>query len=294
MPFLTVRGRLFHVIHGFDRVTLWFNLASLPKNLKAQLKLHCRRVKANVRQMKNNPLWKFKLRVFQPAPAFFRVLLDAIGGVRVLITYIEIARDIEPGNPDDLARLEAAFLACVTIPRLHRPAVRRFKCAYYFNRAHKDGVKNRDVPVMYADKPSKQPVRGRAIQYELGPDDPKCLHVEWRRHGSAAIGDFGISSIGDLLAFDFEAFFAQRMPFMRLPDSQTELGRMLPGKRGVNADSLRKRARAFLSVATLKKSNLFVLQDALRQVPAKFAAKLQFMTLEEWLDHAMDEHARWR
>ncbi len=294
MPFLTARGRRFRVIHGFDRVTLWFDRTSLPMTLEAQLKPHCRRVKANVMQMKNNPLWKLKLRVFQPAPAFFRVLLDAIGGVRVLITYIEIARDIESDDPDDLAQLEAAFLACVTIPRLHQPEVQRFNRTYYFNRAHRDSVKNQDVPVMYADKPSKQSVRGRWVRRKLDPDASKCLHVEWRRHGSAAIGDFGISSIGDLLAFDVGAFFAQRMPFKKLPDSQTELGRILPGKRGVNADSLRKRAREFLSAATLKKPDLFVLQNALRRVPRKFAAKLQSMTLEEWLDHATDENARWR
>ncbi|MFM9424792.1 hypothetical protein RCH10_001220 [Variovorax sp. GrIS 2.14] len=282
--FIKVGTHVFRIVYGFDRVTIWFDRSHLPVPLTL-LSRYCRDLKIEVRQMRKNPLWKLKMEVFQPSPRFFKQLLEHLHGMRVLITYIEPARDILPSDPEDLDELERACLASVTFPRAHFPKVGVYKKTYYFNRAKKGGKKTRDIPVMYADRSSKQPRRDVEVRRKIRHEtDPKCLHQEWRRHGSAAIGEFGISSIADLQAFDFSAFFERQMPFRKLPSSQTELGGLLPGKRHVTDDSKRKRARQFMAAATLKNGR-FILHNAIRTAHPKFAAKLAPMTLEEWLQN---------
>lgn len=280
---INVGTRVFRIVHGYDRITIWFDRSHLPVPLML-LTQYCRGLTVEVRQMRKHPLWKLKMEVFQPSPRFFRKLLEHLRGLRVLISYIEIARDILPLEPDDLDELERAWLASATFPRAHFPKVLVCRKTYYFNRAKKGGKKTRDIPVMYADRPSKQPRRGVNVRRKIrNEDDPKCLHQEWRRHGSAAIGEFGISSIADLQAFDFAAFFERQMPFRKLlPRSQTELGALLPGKRKVTDDSKRKRARQFIAAATLKNGR-FILHNAIRTAHPKFATKLMPMTLMEWL-----------
>lgn len=105
MPFLIIGARVFRVVYGFDRVTLWFDRADIPIARKL-LRPHCRVLKLKVRQMLKNPLWKLKMRVFQPSQEFFRVLQQALGAsVRVLVTYVEIARDILARNQSDIPLL---------------------------------------------------------------------------------------------------------------------------------------------------------------------------------------------
>ncbi|QFZ83544.1 hypothetical protein GFK26_12635 [Variovorax paradoxus] len=288
MPFI-IGARAFRIVYGFDRITLWFDRADIPI-VRKLLRPHCRVLKLKVRQMLKNPLWKLKMRVFQPSQEFFRVLQQALGAsVRVLVTYVEITRDILARNQSDIPLLLAEFLAAATVPRLHLPSVQRSHDIYYYNyRSDEHGKRRTHVPLVYADMPSKLARKGVPVRRNIPDTAPRCLHNEWRCSGSAAIGVLGIASIADLLGFDFVAFFARHMPFRKLPASRTALGQMLPGKREVNPDTCRKRARAFVANAT-RDDGHFVLHNAVRAAPSKFASRLESMTLEEWLSNAIEK-----
>lgn len=58
--------------------------------------------------------------------------------------------------------------------------------------------------VMYADKPSR--ISGK----------PYCLHLDWRLNGTQALRRIGIEEIDDLLSFDYQQFWEQRLTLYQI------------------------------------------------------------------------------
>lgn len=281
---ITIGGRAFRVVNGIDRAIAWFDRADIPISFKL-LRPHCRRLKLTVGQMHKNACWKLKMSVHQPSRRFFEILLVALGqDVRVLITYVEIARDVLAG--DRSARLMRELLASVLVPRLHSSSVTIYKgTAYLSPRTDKKGKPRPNVPVVYADKPSKLPRQGVDVRRVLTPEMSPCLHIEWRCNGSESMRAVGIASISDLFLFDFDAFWSSHLQLLKLPEQKTELGRVLPGKRATD-DGYLKRANRFIARHT-DKAGRFLMHDAVRSMPVRFRKKLEVLTFEQWLIEAM-------
>ena len=276
-----------HQVDGFDRVEAWFDHASLPIDIAA-LRRHCRDLKLTLGQMYMNACWKLKLTVFQPSRKFFKVLHRALGlRIRLRISYVEIARDVLARHLSRHVMREC--LASMVVSDLHSPNI--IFCggtAYYRPRVvmsakSNTAIRSANVPVVYADKPCKLAREGFDPTREIHPASPPCFHLEWRCSGSAAVRAAGIGSLADLIDFDHDRFWNQRVWFLALPEEKTTFGRLLSRKSATD-DGYLKRANRF--VAKYLDDGKFLMHDAVRATPG-LAVKLRQLTFDEMVTAAM-------
>lgn len=260
---------------GFDRLTLWFDRSELPVS-KSLLSAHCARIVLQAAQPKYHCNRKLKLSVFQPTAKFLQILLRGVDReVGVEIAYAEVARDIVLSDPHENEYLQAAFLASAQVVRLRQRVVFSGNTAYYGRRPPQE---RGHVLVLYADKPSKlNNARPHASAQ-------RCVHVEWRASGKAALAAIGIASLEDVLNFDYDHHWNDCLKLHNLP-SKTALGKKLAalcaGKANASEPAYLKRANQWLTKYTLNEQ--FVLQNALRDMP-ELARRLKRYTWNEWLD----------
>ena len=278
-----------HQVDGFDRVEAWFDHSSLPISITA-LRRHCRNVEITVGQMHMNACWKLKLTVFQPSRKFFKVLHCALGlRIRCLISYVEIARDVLARASS--RRVMRECLASMVVSGLHSPKI--IFCggtAYYSPRTvmsvkSNKAIRSANVPVVYADKPCKLAREGFEPAREIHPASPLCFHLEWRCSGSEVVRAAGIGSLADLIDFDHDRFWNQRVRFLALPEEKTAFGRLLSRKTATD-DGYLKRANRL--VAKHSHDGMFLMHDANRATTG-LAVKLRRHTFKEMVDAALSD-----
>ena len=275
------------VIYGFDRVTLWIDIAELPISEEA-LKAHCADIEVTLMQMPHNARWKLKIALFQPTRHCLRLLKEALGhDIAVLVSYVEVAFDL-PATSAKQARLKRnLFLQSAKMRYQHHPVVldEHGTVFYFGRRTKKKGnkwVRSGHVLAAYSDKPSKllnaQPHEGSL----------PCTHVEHRASGSAAIADVGIIGLDDLIDFDHQTFWESHIQLFRLPLRKVlgyQLAKAAGGSLEVSDSAFCKRAANWESEHSIQDAfdSNFILHNALREAPEQCKAfkKISFL---EWLD----------
>ena len=215
------------VTDGFDHAIFWFDRSELPFDI-ALLEPHCGDLTVTARQPEFHANRKLSMSMFQPTPKCLILLRELIGREMVVdVTYAEVARDILVRNATAATRLMDAFLAAVFIPYSHHTFMRyQDKGTWYCGPPTKKGSRM----ALYPDRPSK--INNAR---PLDDDDPD-FHFEWRASGKDALAQIGIASIDDLIMFDHDRHWAERI---RLYDitNKTELGRKLAKCMGGKANA---------------------------------------------------------
>jgi hypothetical protein len=258
---------------GYDLIRLFLDRPELPFPV-SKLQPHCYAVSQISSQPKYQSNRKLGIEIFQPTLKCLEVLREGLGQeVGVDIVYAEIGRDVIHDDQRIIKHLEAAFLECAEIPYFRDLVLPVEKTTWYFSRRKPIG----HVLAMYADKPSKLN-NSRPNNY-----DPACLHIEWRTSGKKPLQSIGISSLDDLINFDFDRHWKDRLKLHDIP-SRTKLGKLLAmvigGMTDASATAHLKRANTWLN--RHRKLEKFVLQNALTVNP-EMAIKLPVMTWLEWL-----------
>jgi hypothetical protein len=75
------------------------------------------------------------------------------------------------------------------------------------------GGRKKDENGRYIDRGRYHHIAAYADLLCHATNEDNCIHVEWRYSGSKFLRSIGISSPADLLAFDFEAYWREHMPF---------------------------------------------------------------------------------
>ncbi len=248
--------------YAFDRLTLWFDRPQLLISRRA-LQKEAASIRFFSKQMHYHINYTLKMEVYQPTPAFLRLLLVAVGGeISALITYVEVACDIAVTSSSAAALLQDRFAAVAWIRHLRQPVIPD-RGTDYFGRRNKVSdddaarAKRQTVVAVYSDKVSKlsTPAKGR-----------KCLHVELRVSGGPAVARLGGPSIQDLMTLDLADVLDRHLVMMVMP-SMTKQGQILggPGGRAVSDAALRKRARSAHQLAS--KDGRFFMQHLLQMNP---------------------------
>ena len=263
---------------GFDHLIFWFDRSELPFDIDL-LRPHCRDLKVNARQLEFHANCKLSLSLFQPTRKCLILLRDGIGReIGANVTYAEIARDVLVRDAVTAARLRDDFLGRVRIPYQRHPFLPyQDTGTWYCGPPTKKG----SVTTLYCDRPSKinnvRPTDGDA------PD----FHLEWRAIGRDALAQAGIASLDDLILFEPDKFWAERIRLYEMPN-KTELGRQLAkcmgGKTAASNPAYLKRGNKWIDDHTQDGS--FVLHNALQSTP-KLHSILPIISWNQWLkDHA--------
>ena len=247
------------VTDGFDHLILWFDRSELPFNIDL-LKPHCGKPTSTKRQPKFHANRKLSLSLFQPTLKCLILLRELIGREMVVdVTYAEVARDILVKNATAATSLMEAFLASVFVPYSH----------HTFNRYQDTGTwycgpltKKGSVVAAYPDRPSKI---NNARPFD---DNDPDFHFEWRASGKDALAQIGIGSIDDLIMFDHDRHWAERITLYDIKN-KTELGRKLSkcmgGKANASNPAYLKRGNKWIDDHT--EDGKFVLHNALKSTP---------------------------
>lgn len=264
---------------GFDIIRMFLDRPEPPFDIR-ELHPYCYAVSKKSGQPKYQTNRKLEIELFQPTRECLELLRDRLcQEVGVDITYVEIGRDVIHPIRSIIEKLESAFLACAHFPYCRDIVMPVEKITWYYARRKPIG----HAPVMYADKPSKL--------NNSRPDksDPACLHIEWRASGKKPLQSIGISSLDDLINFDFNRHWNDRLKLHDTP-SKTKLVKLLAktldGKSDATDTAHLKRANAWLRKHS--KLDKFVLQNALSVNP-EIALKLPLLTWKEWLYTYTDE-----
>lgn len=275
------------VIYGFDRITLWIDIAELPIS-EEELEAHCADIEVTLMQMPHNARWKLKIALRQPTRRCLRLLKEALGhDIAVLVSYVEIAFDMPAASAEHARLKRNFFLRSAKMRYQHHPVVldEHGTVFYFGRRTKKKGnkwVRCSHVIAAYADKPSKllnaQPHEGSL----------PCAHVESRVSGSAALAEMGIVSLDDLIDFDHTAFWEGHIQLFRLPlrkvvgyqlakaaGKSLEVGDAAFCMRAANWESDHSILDAF--------DSNFILHNALREAP-ELCKAFQKISFVEWLD----------
>ena len=267
-------------IHGYDRVEIWLDRPELPVT-QARLESECTSLAVSIEQMEQNPRWKVKLAFHQPTDECLKRLLSALGhDVAMLVTYVEIACDWVGVNSQQTKRWRNALLASVHVA-YRRNLFLRYLTSWYCGPRSRAGVRRGHTFAVYADKPSKLH-NARPVE-----TDPPCLHIEWRASGSSAVASLSLISLEDLLGFDFDQFWENRLNAYALP-KKTELGRLLAKASDVDIKvsdtAFYRRAQRWLERHSDK--NRFVLHNGLHE-KKKLARHLSTMSFWKWCESAI-------
>ena len=263
------------VTDGFDHLRFWFDRSELPFDIDL-LKPHCGSVPiVTERQPKFHANRKLSLSLFQPTQNCLILLRELVGREMVVdVTYAEVARDILVRNATAAASLMDAFLAAVFIPYSHHTFT-RYQDTWYEGPPTKKGSRM----VLYPDRPSK------INNARPSDDDDPDFHFEWRASGKDALAQIGIASIDDLIMFDHDRHWAERI---RLYDiaNKTELGRKLAkcmgGKANASNPAYLKRGNKWIADHT--EDGKFVLHNAVKSTP-DLQSLLTTISWDQWLQH---------
>lgn len=262
------------VTDGFDHLIFWFDRPELPFDINL-LEPHCTRFAVHAYQPDFQANRKLTLSLFQPTLKCLMLLREGIGREMVVdVTYAEIARDIVVGNAAAAASLLDAFLACVGIPYQRHPfAPYQDTDTWYCGPPTKKG----SVVALYVDCPSKI---NNARPFV---DDEPDFHLEWRAFGKDALAQVGIGSLDDLIMFDHDSHWAERISLHDIP-SKTELGRNLAkcmgGKTNASSPAYLKRGNKWIEDHSVE--GKFVLHNALKSIP-KMDSSLPIISWNQWL-----------
>lgn len=262
------------VTDGLDHLIVWFDRSELPFDIDL-LKPHCREPKVTRRQPEFHANRKLSLSLFQPTLECLILLRELIGREMVVdVTYAEVARDILVRDSTSATRLMDAFLAAVFIPYSHHTfTCYQDKDTWYCGPPTKKGSR----VVLYPDRPSK------INNARPSDDDDPDFHFEWRSSGKDALAQIGIASIDDLIMFDHDRHWAERI---RLYDitNKTELGRKLAkcmgGKANASNPAYLKRGNKWIDDHT--EDGKFVLHNALKSTP-DLQSLLTTISWNQWL-----------
>jgi hypothetical protein len=262
------------VTDGLDHAIVWFDRSELPFNI-ALLEPHCGDLTVTARQPDFHANRKLSLSLFQPTLECLILLREFVGREMVVdVTYAEVARDVLVRNVATASSLMDAFLAAVFIPYSHHTFMRyQDKGTWYCGPPTKKGSR----VVLYPDRPSK--INNAR---PLDDDDPD-FHFEWRASGKDALAQIGIASIDDLIMFDHDRHWAERI---RLYDitNKTELGRKLAkcmgGKANASNPAYLKRGNKWIDDHT--EDGKFVLHNALKSTP-ELQSLLTTISWNQWL-----------
>ena len=275
------------VIYGFDRITLWIDIAELPIS-KEELEAHCADIEVRLMQMPHNARWKLKIALFQPTRQCLRLLKEALGhDIAVLVFYVEIAIDMPAASAEHARLKRNFFLRSAKMRYQHHPVVldEHGTVFYFGRRTKKKGnkwVRCSHVIAAYADKPSK------LLNAQLHEGSLPCADVESRVSGSAALAEMGIVSLDDLIDFDHQTFWESHIHLFRLPLRKVlgyQLAKAAGGSLEVSDSAFCMRAANWESDHSIQDAfgSNFILHNALRE-DRELCKVFQKISFLEWLD----------
>lgn len=238
------------------------------------------------------PRWPYELTLRQPSRRALCMLKKLLGDtIAAEPMYLEVARDF-PVDREREARRLLIYLIRTTTLRSYRGKVHMFKHGAYF------GKRKRELSlVAYADRLSKLKTAARGLL---------CLHAELRFKGAPAVRDAGVYSLQDLIDFDFDACWAERVRHWDLGNRAKLGARMAPADPAfrAHAESLQRRVSRALKhekYQTSRKADdpgvpglprhTFALQTLVREHPRTVRA-MRRLTVEEWIEKAAIAIAR--
>lgn len=200
------------------------------------------------------PAWQYHLILQQPSREALALLLASLGGHRVLITKVEVTLDLRVKSKQIARKLQWALVKMMVV-KSWRQEVLCFKKTVYFGRrtvAVEDAPKGDAVAVKCTTRKSKHRAAARVYVIYVRrakPGSPwpgkRCLRLEARFRGKAAIEAIGITTVQCLLDFDHAQFWAERVRLL-VPLSLAAAGtRFGSGQSEVSRTMLTRRGRAW-------------------------------------------------
>lgn len=172
-----------------------------------------------------------------------KLLKRAANGYKVYL--VELARDFLIASDRARTALGGVLVRGLAIRR-RALQVKYWKGTFYW------GWRGPLSVALYMDREKKG----------AGAASTPCVHVELRVRGTAQLRRFGLQTLAQLLAPDFDAVWSSSVDFIEVPRKKTTLGRLL-GKRDVSGTALRKRADAFLTRGkVVNAEEIFAVQNA--------------------------------
>ncbi len=230
-------------------------------------------------------LWRHELTLLQPTSETWPLLQVALGsGINAQVHYVEVARDIIFATKKQARRAERLFWALVYLhygrssdSGSFDKKGRRLKAVYLY--ARNKGPKNL---VTYATRKSKP-----SHPYQGLP----CLHIEIRLNESASVQDSGLVTCADFEAFNFEAFWADTLRFVRLPKTKESVGKKLKRLRSkAGSHGLRKRVDMMVKDDAYRINLRFSMHQSLCKIKG-LKSKLKTMAFNDWMKICESEKA---
>ncbi|MDN4592133.1 hypothetical protein DBA29_27000 [Xenophilus aerolatus] len=232
------------------------------------------------------PRWRYELTLLQPSLRALHLVKSLLSDtVAAEVIYVEFARDFPVERKRDARRLLLYFLR-TTLLRSYRGKVRMYKHGAYYGR------RGRAVRlVVYADRHSKLKTAARGLP---------CFHAELRLQGAQALRKAGVYGLQDLIGFDFQAIWNERVRHWDLGNRAKLGAAMTPGAGAgkAHAESLQRRVSRALKhekYRTMRRADdpgvqglprhTFALQALVRKHPKTLRA-MRGLTTEQWIEKA--------
>ncbi|MBI2727213.1 MAG: hypothetical protein HYX42_13295 [Polaromonas sp.] len=215
--------------------------------------------------------YPYQLIFSRPSKKFLRALPIELGTIAARVSSVELAMDIAADDASEAIVLVRHFWPSTVFKgKSAGTAVQHAErhAATYLN------APNKEFNVCtYADKTGK-------LSSKLASQP--ISHFELRLQGTRPLSDAGILSVGDLLHFNHQRYWANVVRFFQPPTTKNQLGRAL-GSEKVSETALVKRANRLLSqIATVKLNGNISLHQMVRLHNLDFGA-LEEVTLDVWL-----------
>lgn len=232
-------------VNNLDKVELQVEHPLEEKELE-NLRGHCHEAGQCPIAVEYHRRWTFCVWVVRPTVRCLRLLREmlkqATNGYKVYL--VELARDFLIPDANARAALEKTLVRSLTIQR-RALQVKYEKGTFYW------GLRGPISIALYVDRRRK------------GSDwtNPPCVHIELRLRGTAQLRRFGLQTLAQLLAPDFDSAWSRTVTFVHVPRKKAALGRLL-GMSDVSGTALRKRADAFMKRgAVLDAQEVFAVQN---------------------------------
>lgn len=215
-----LKAKGFDVIFHYDRVHLYATSADNTAKLNRLSDIEGQQI-IIPRALPHNDDMNKMIDAHQPDTDHFERLKNALTGEYV-INYAEFAMDILVKNKQQVSELRALLNELLVFERKTRddPFYHgQYQDTHYFGKR----FKHKDILVIYSDKKSKV-APGR-----------HCVHMEMRLSGSKIIKDLDVYNIQDLLTFNHEEFWGDRLDLRDV--NYTKLGRLVTEGKATLTDS---------------------------------------------------------
>ncbi|PCE27057.1 hypothetical protein BWP39_09730 [Paraburkholderia acidicola] len=224
-------------VTGFDRITVWIDHPAPDVPLR-RIARYCngKPVIDGGKSLARHPMWQTRIELFQPAPAAFGILRQALGGIASKVTYAEVAIDWITRDGDDAVALQCYLLRHLHIAHLRHPVSFHAGTAYYSPRSSDQAERHHRNVALYADRPSKL--------WPAATTCPPCCHLEYRFSGTDACRAVGLNTVSDCAAFDHPRFWSRSLTLFDF--RKTDIGRIVAPDPDVSGSMLRRHADAFL------------------------------------------------